>query len=74
MNMDGSLFNLDGCEGCDESDFHSSNFGEERSKDKKSLSMGLLVPDAVQFICSEGLALKWDQASATYEVKVGILD
>jgi hypothetical protein len=36
-------------------------------KEKKSLSMGLLVPDAIQFICSEGSGLRWDTAASAYE-------
>ena len=41
---------------------------EDLPIDKKSLSMGLLVPDAIQFICSEGSGLRWDTEASAYEV------
>ena len=41
---------------------------EDRSRDKKALSLGLLVPDCIQFICAEGSALRWDEAGCFYEV------
>jgi hypothetical protein len=46
-------------------DFNETN--EELPRDKKSLSMGLLVPDAIQFICSEGTCLRWDTEASAYE-------
>ena len=41
---------------------------EENRKDKKHLSLGMLVPDAIQFICAEGSALRWDESASCYEV------
>ena len=38
------------------------------TKEKKNLSLGMLVPDAIQYICSEGQALRWDESASCYEV------
>ena len=43
-------------------------FHDESKKDKKHLSLGMLVPDAIQFICAEGAALRWDETGSFYEV------
>ncbi len=64
------------------SDFYDSSYREQdmfanqnteylnddSRKDKKHLSLGLLVPDAIQYICSEGQALRWDESASCYEV------
>ena len=41
---------------------------DESRKDKKHLSLGMLVPDAIQYICAEGQALRWDDSASCYEV------
>ncbi len=40
----------------------------EVQRDKKHLSLGMLVPDAIQHICAEGSALHWDANQSLYEV------
>ncbi len=45
------------------------DYGNDDSrKDKRHLSLGMLVPDAIQFICAEGTALRWDESASCYEV------
>ena len=51
--------------------FHNndaSEFVSEGQRDRKHLSLGMLVPDAIQYICSEGTALRWDDQHGFYEV------
>jgi hypothetical protein len=45
-------------------DYHN----DDSRRDKKHLSLGMLVPDAIQYICSEGQALRWDELASCYEV------
>ncbi len=51
----------------DSQDFTGSMFVEGH-RDKRHLSLGMLVPDAIQHICSEGSALQWDEIHNFYEV------
>jgi hypothetical protein len=59
-----------GCEEWNAQDcgLNLNDTNQEVPRDKKSLSMGLLVPDAIQFICSEGSGLRWDTEASAYEV------
>ena len=41
---------------------------DDSRKDKRHLSLGMLVPDAIQYICAEGTALRWDESASCYEV------
>ena len=52
----------------DTSAHQTQEYWNDDRKDKKHLSLGMLVPDAIQFICAEGAALRWDEKASCYEV------